>query len=153
MSGGSHDYTYLRVQEFYEGGMHDAELNDLIKDLVEVLHDLEWMESGDIGEKGYAETVEKFKKKWFIMDRNERLKGYIDKSINECQRKLYSLIGVKDEPTKPEPTTIGEWGEEFEYNGKKYHKCSSCHLGIAVDIQHPFYCPNCGSYNFKKEGE
>ena len=98
MSGGSHNYLYYTVEETYGGDMHDAEMNELIKDLVEVLHDLEWWQSGDIGEQGYRETVAKFKTKWFGSDidtRTERLKGYVDKQVESCRKELYKLLGFQ----------------------------------------------------------
>ena len=97
MSGGSHDYTYLRFREYYEDGMYDAELNDLITALAKVLHDLEWWQSGDISEDGYRETVAKFKKKWFGTNREERLKGYVDERIEKTQKELYELLGVGED--------------------------------------------------------
>lgn len=93
MSGGSHNYIYSRLSHECEGEMHDAEMNDLIKDLCEVLHDLEWWQSGDYSEDQYRKTVSEFKKKWFKVDRSTRLKGYIDDQIEAVRRKLYSLIG------------------------------------------------------------
>lgn len=42
MSGGSYEYIYYRLEEECKGRMYDAEMNDMIKDLAEVLHDLEW---------------------------------------------------------------------------------------------------------------
>lgn len=96
MSGGSHDYICYKVEEYCVGEMHDAELNDLMKDLVSVLHDLEWWQSGDISEDGYRETVAKFKKKWFGTNREERLKGYVDKHIATMRKELYELLGVEE---------------------------------------------------------
>lgn len=64
MSGGSFNYTCWTVKNEYVGYMRDDELNALMEDLVEVLHDLEWWVSDDIGEKEYRKTVEKFKKRW-----------------------------------------------------------------------------------------
>lgn len=94
MSGGSHDYICYKVEEYCVGEMHDAEMNDLMKDLVAVLHDLEWWQSGDIGEEGYRETVELFKKKWFHADRETRLQGYVDASIDNLRKEIYTMIGV-----------------------------------------------------------
>ena len=39
MSGGTYDYIYSRLSEECENRMYDAEMDDLIKDLCEVLHD------------------------------------------------------------------------------------------------------------------
>lgn len=96
MSGGSHNYICYRLEEECKGGMYDAEMNDLIEDLVEVLHDLEWWQSCDSSEEKYRKTLARFKKKWFGGSREERLKGYIDSQIGMVRRELYHLIGVED---------------------------------------------------------
>ena len=95
MSGGSHDYICYKIEEYCVGEMQDAELNDLMKSLVPVLHDLEWWQSGDIGEEGYRKTVAEFKKKWFHESREERLIDYVDNSIYNLRKDLYTMIGVK----------------------------------------------------------
>ena len=101
MSGGSYDYIYSKLSNECEGKMYDAEMNDLIKDLCEVLHDLEWWQSDDTSEERYRNTLTKFKAKWFKGDRQERLKGYIDEQIGIVRSQLYSLIG---EPQESEET-------------------------------------------------
>ena len=83
--------------------MYDAEMNDLIKDLYEVLHDLEWWQSGDTSEDCYRNTLKKFKAKWFKGSRQKRLKSYIDEQIGIVRSQLYSLIG---EPQESEKTNI-----------------------------------------------
>ena len=47
MSGGSYNYMYCRVEEEYVDRMYDSQLNEMMKDLVKVLHDLEWWQSCD----------------------------------------------------------------------------------------------------------
>lgn len=101
MSGGSYDYIYSKLSNECEDNMYDAEMNDLIKDLCEVLHDLEWWQSGDTSEERYRNTLTKFKTKWFKGDRQERLKGYIDEQIGIVRSQLYPLIG---EPQESEET-------------------------------------------------
>ena len=93
MSGGSYNYIYNRLSEECENRMYDDEMNDLIKDLCELLHDLEWWQSCDVSEERYRKTLREFKKKWFKGDREQRLKGYIDEQISIVRRQLYSLIG------------------------------------------------------------
>ena len=95
MSGGSHDYMYYRVEEEYVGRMHDIELDDMMKDIVELLHDLEWYDSADYGENDYLETVAKFKAKWFNGNRTERLRSYVDREIAITRDKLMKLIDGK----------------------------------------------------------
>ena len=78
MSGGSYNYGYSTVEYTYVGEMQDTELNEMMKDLVEVLHDLEWYVDCDISEEQYRETVTKFKSKWF-----KRRKCDIEELVNE----------------------------------------------------------------------
>ena len=96
MSGGSYDYIYSQVENTCKGQMFDAEMNDLIIDLCDVLHDVEWWQSGDVTESLYRETVQKFKKKWLHGDREVRLKGYIDEQVGQVRRALYALVGIDD---------------------------------------------------------
>lgn len=92
MSGGSYDYIYSKLLSECEGRMYDAEMDDLIKDLAEVLHALEWWQSSDISEDTYREKVAIFKAKWFECDRATRLKDYVDTEMEKIRDKLYSLI-------------------------------------------------------------
>jgi hypothetical protein len=96
MSGGSFNYEYCRVRDWYCGQMKDMELNDLMDDLVEILHDLEWYESGDYSDDTYFETVAKFKEKWFQSDRDERLYKLIDKKIDEFREECKRLTGLSE---------------------------------------------------------
>lgn len=62
MSGGSFNYSYTFLEEYF-GRMEDSQLNEMIRDLQEVLHAVEWYVSADISEESYRKTVTKFKKK------------------------------------------------------------------------------------------
>lgn len=64
MSGGSYDYLYSRVDDTYCGKMFDPAMDELMADLVDVLHDLEWWRSNDTAEEDYRDTVATFKAKW-----------------------------------------------------------------------------------------
>ena len=64
MSGGSFNYLYSRMEEEYVGAMQDGELNELMTDICELRHDLEWWQSGDYSEDAYRMTAVAFKKKW-----------------------------------------------------------------------------------------
>lgn len=97
MSGGSYDYIYSRLEEECIGRMYDAEMNDMIKDLCNVLHDLEWWISGDCQEEKYRKSLIAFKKKWFGGDRETRLKGYIDNQLSSVRNELYKMLGEEVE--------------------------------------------------------
>lgn len=96
MSGGSYDYIYCKLENECSGRMYDYEMNDLIDDLIPVLHELEWWQSCDSCEEDYRQEVKKFKEKWFKQDRTERLKGYVDKSINKLRDTLYKMLQEGD---------------------------------------------------------
>lgn len=96
MSGGSHNYAYCQIDEYFVGHMHDRELDDLMKDVSKLMHDLEWFDSGDYGPDGYFDTVKAFKRKWFEQPRKDRLRKLIDKSVEELRGELYQMIGVKE---------------------------------------------------------
>jgi hypothetical protein len=65
MSGGSYSYVYCKVEEECVNRMFDSQLNEMMKDLCKVLHDLEWWRSSNFDEDSYRKTVTEFKKKWF----------------------------------------------------------------------------------------
>ena len=84
MSGGHFDYAYNYVKDMFENEMQDAEMNELLLDFVEVLHDLEWWQSCDISEEDYRKTVSEFKQKW--------LNGYDETSEARIERFKKSFI-------------------------------------------------------------
>jgi len=84
MSGGSHDYGCYTLERLYSKQMKDDEMNDMINDLIRVLHDLEWWQSGDIGEDEYRRTVEKFKTRW-LGNRDEDLRDRLSRSLHQLQ--------------------------------------------------------------------
>lgn len=88
MSGGSFNYKYQELDE-YIGHTHDSELDGLLIDLRNVLHDLEWWQSCDYSEDQYRTSLKKFKKKW--------LAGYGDENEKRIERfKKNLLIGIND---------------------------------------------------------
>ena len=97
MSGGSHYYIYCQIESELADQMEDAELNELISDIIVLAHALEWYHSSDISREEYLETVKGFKQKWFKSNREERLKKYIDEAIDDVKEKMYTLIGVEQE--------------------------------------------------------
>lgn len=88
MGGGSFNYVYNKVEEYCCGRMRDRELNDMMKDLVLVLHDVEWYVSGDIDWEDYQQSVVAFKQKWFKSDREERYKDYLKQDYEQLVNEL-----------------------------------------------------------------
>lgn len=99
MSGGSYNYAYATVRDEYCGQMHDKELDSMITDLIEVLHDLEWWQSADTSEAKYRKSCKDFKAKWFG-SRDERLKEIVAASCDDLKAELIMLIGAEQEGLK-----------------------------------------------------
>lgn len=97
MSGGSHNYIFYRIEEDLVGQMEDRELDDLMRDIATLAHDLEWYHSSDIGDDDYFKTVKEFKQKWFKGNRDDRLKGYIDEAIDDVREEMYKLLAAEQE--------------------------------------------------------
>lgn len=95
MSGGSYDYMYCSIRQNYVGRMYDPELDAMMDDLCDLLKDLEWWKSGDIGEESYRKEVRKFKFKWLGGDkaRNKRLKELIEEEVSKTRDQLLEMIG------------------------------------------------------------
>ena len=91
MSGGSLGYICFKLEDCADH-IDDKEIRDLINDLAELLHDLEWYMSGDYGRDSYEETLSKFKDKWFGDTRNERLKKYLNDTFDEMKQEIEKLI-------------------------------------------------------------
>lgn len=91
MSGGSMNYAFHYLDDMAEY-VKDKEIKDLMKDLAELMHDLEWWDSGDYSSSDYYETLDKFKKKWFGDNRNERLKEYLNNTLDEMKWEIEKLI-------------------------------------------------------------
>lgn len=98
MSGGSMCYVYSQVRNEAVGMMCDAELDELMNDIADLLHDCEWWHSSDICEETYRKTVAEFKSKWFgdPAKRSERLEKLIDEKIAQVRKECRQMIGFAE---------------------------------------------------------
>jgi hypothetical protein len=69
------------------------EMNNLIKDLVPVLKELEWWRSDDISEEDYRKTLKEFKQKWLRNNSTENLKSIINEEVEKLRNELLTMIG------------------------------------------------------------
>lgn len=91
MSGGSYNYMYSRINDEYVGRMHDSQLDAMMKDLVDLLHDLEWWMSCDYSEDTYRKSVTEFKKKWFKqtkIDVQKQIESEFERTKNQLLKEL-----------------------------------------------------------------
>lgn len=98
MSGGHFEYLCYRIENAYSAEMEDVELEDLLQDFCELLHDLEWWKSGDYGEDTYRETVKKFKNKWLKQYNKEKCYDYCPhKALTEAiKQNLQTIKGLEE---------------------------------------------------------
>lgn len=104
MSGGHLDYISYKIDDLLVGKMEDPELDELMKDISQLTHDLEWYLSGDTDKEEYEESVFRFKARWFKTPREDRLVGIINERTAAVRRELMRMIGVQDEDP-----TIEQW--------------------------------------------
>jgi hypothetical protein len=91
MSGGSYSYVYCKVENECVGRMFDRQLDEMMKDLVKVLHDLEWWKSSDTGEDTYRRAVTEFKKKWFKqrkIDVQKQIESEFERTKDELMKEF-----------------------------------------------------------------
>ncbi len=94
MSGGSYSYVYCQVENECVGRMFDRQLDEMMKDLVKVLHDLEWWRSSDTGEDTYRRAVTEFKKKWFKqrkIDVQKQIESEFERTKDELMKEFEYL--------------------------------------------------------------
>lgn len=94
MSGGSYSYMCYRIEDEYVGRMFDDQLDEMMKDLCKVLHDLEWWRSSDFDEDSYRKTVTEFKKKWFKqtkIDVQRQIESEFERTKDELMKEFEYL--------------------------------------------------------------
>lgn len=91
MSGGSYGYIYYKVREAGDYAQ-DTEIKELLYDLADLLHDEEWWQSCDYAKENYLQTLKAFKEKWFKSSREERMKQYVERRIQEVKEELEAMI-------------------------------------------------------------
>ena len=92
MSGGSMDYLCFKMEDAISY-IDDKEIKDLMKDMADLMHDLEWARDGDYSYAEYEEALFKFKEKWFGDKRNERLNEYITETLDNMKWEIQKLLG------------------------------------------------------------
>ena len=78
--------------------MYDSQLNAMMNDLCELLHDLELWQSCDYSEETYRESVNKFKKKWFRqtkIDVQKQIESEFERTKNELLKEFDYLKDVE----------------------------------------------------------
>ena len=105
MSGGRFNYynDYLKSEMFGYGGdktinvMEDAEISELVWDVLELISAFDYYESCDTDRETYIKAKNDFKNKWFKNSRKIRLEKIVDRKIEELKKDIAEMIGEKNE--------------------------------------------------------
>ena len=104
MSGGRFDYKdqYLRDEIFgwrdaWCNVFEDREISELVWDVLELVHDFDWYDSGDTCEDTWLKKKAAFKEKWLLNEGSDRVKRIIDDTIQEVKVELYKTFNVNTE--------------------------------------------------------
>lgn len=101
MSGGHFNYqdSSLKSEMFgwgdkrYSDPMEDVELSQMVYELLDLLHDLDWYKSGDTGDENYLEAKAKFKNKWLRnKNYNDVIKDLIEEEFENKKQELLKMI-------------------------------------------------------------
>lgn len=107
MSGGHFNYSdgMLRSEIFVSWGdrravnddpFGDIEISDLVWDVFDLIHALDYWKSGDFGEGSYREEITTFKDKWFGKGAHQkRLLKYIDEKFAQTRAECVALATGK----------------------------------------------------------
>ena len=73
----------------------DQEISQLMFELLNLTHDLDWYLSGDTCEETYVEAKQKFKERWFGKGgRKKMLTDLINQIFEESKKDCMKMIGV-----------------------------------------------------------
>ncbi len=64
MSGGSHEYTYARLDIYDDMPKKYKDILKVIHDLRDLLYEYEWWKSGDTGKDDFDKAAAKFRRKY-----------------------------------------------------------------------------------------
>lgn len=98
MSGGRFDYCDSQLKSLIFGyddkcinRFEDKEISQLVFDVLDLIHDYDWYDSGDTCEETWLKKKAAFKKKWLRKNSEPaRTKQIIDESIESLRKELYS---------------------------------------------------------------
>ena len=94
MSGGSLNYLYGEVERAADS-IVDPELNKLVRDMAELLHDFEWFLDGDISEGAYNKTVLEFKEKWLKRPDTIQTREMVAAELDNTTKTIYKMLGIE----------------------------------------------------------
>lgn len=90
MINGSLSYICYKIQSNLFGEIQNEVINEFIKDISDLTHDLEWCLSTDYDDETYRNSLKEFKDKWF-RNYDEREKEAIQKLKERAIKEINNL--------------------------------------------------------------
>lgn len=72
----------------------DREISEIVFDVLSLIHEYDWYNSGDTGEEKYLEAKKNFKDKWLNKPK-VRVQHVIDTAVEEMRQELYKTYGIE----------------------------------------------------------
>lgn len=103
MSGGHFEYIDAQLKNEIFGWeskpsnvFGDAEISELVWDVLELIHHFDWYKSGDTRKETYLKHKADFKKKW-MGNRGVRVRRIVDDAIARTKEELYETFSIEEE--------------------------------------------------------
>ena len=107
MSGGHFNYLDSQLKNEIFGWVdrptnvfEDLEISELVWDVLNLIHDYDWYESGDTCKETYLKAKAEFKKKW-MDNRGVRTKRIVDETLQRTKAELYETFNIEEVKTTP----------------------------------------------------
>ena len=101
MSGGRFNYMDSTLKHEIYGWtdaprnvFEDREISELVWDVLNLIHDFDWYDSGDTCKETYLKAKAEFKKKW-LSNRGVRVRHIVDEALKQCKDELYETFGLE----------------------------------------------------------
>lgn len=107
MSGGTFNYLDSQLKEEIFGWSYDndnwngrnifedREISEIVFDVLGLIHEYDWYNSGDTSEEKYLEAKKKFKDKW-LKNPRVRVQRVIDSAIEDLRKEMYKTYGIEN---------------------------------------------------------
>lgn len=101
----------------------DLEISNLVYDVLRLIHDYDWYESGDTGEGNWVQAKEKFKDRWLRGNAKERISQYAQEALEQFKKELLQTCSLADVPKNIRDCAHCKYAEE----NKKYDRLECTH--------------------------
>lgn len=83
------------TRDLRDDPFEDQEISQLMFDLLQLAHDLDWYKSGDTCHETYLKEKQAFRNKWFGKGRRKTLEALINQIFDNAKAECMTMIGGK----------------------------------------------------------